>query len=166
MKKTALLIVLILSVAPILPAQSEALKDRMNTTMQDKEDLQAEQLLNTLMQALLIEDFDVSAKAAFGLTHKSNYNLDHTALSRDLLDFSFKKAHSNAKFYQVPVKITRVQELKMTEIGHPRYNSYEKGSERKYWVAKKPGINGMPAPVAVFFPADGSEPKISYMGSL
>ena len=137
-----------------------------NNILRDAKDNQAANLLNTFIEALLIEDFNVSAKTVFPLTHKSNYNRSHTELSSDLLNFSFKKAHANAKFYQAPVLITRVQDLKTTEIGHPSYNSHEKGIERKYWIDKKPGVNGMPAPIAIFFPADGGAPKISYMGSL
>ena len=149
----------------LLMAQPPVEADSKNV-LRDAKDEQASQLLNAFMVALLIADFDASAEAVFPLTHRSNYNLEQNKLSRDLLDFSFKKAHTHAKFYQVPVVVTRVQELKTTEIGHPNYNSYEKGSERKYWIAKKLGINGMPAPIAIFFPADGGEPKISYMGSL
>ncbi|MDQ6963274.1 MAG: hypothetical protein Q9M28_12235 [Mariprofundaceae bacterium] len=123
-------------------------------------------LLNSFMEKLLIADFDQSAKQVMPYVHPSNYDATGTALDRDLLNFSFKKAHQNAKFYAHPVKITRSQALKTTNIGHPSRGTYQKGTEMKYWVAKKQGVNGMPAPLVVFFPADGAAPSISYMGSL
>lgn len=123
-------------------------------------------LLNTFMEKLLIADFDDSAKQVMPYVHKSNYDATGSALDRDLLNFSFKKAHQNAKFYAHPVQVTRSQALKTTGIGHPSRGTAQKGTEMKYWIAKKQGVNGMPAPLVVFFPADGSAPTISYMGSL
>ncbi len=130
----------------------------------DQKDSIAHTLLNDFMTALLIEDFNESAQAVLPLVHQSLQNKTHTALTRDLMDFSFKKAHSNAKFYQVPVEITEVRATNVTGIGFKE--TAQLGEERKYWIAKKAGINGMPAPINIFFPADGSQPKINYMGSL
>jgi hypothetical protein len=85
-------------------------------------------------------------------------------LTTDIRQFSFKKAHSNAKFYQIPVKITRIRPTRVTAIGFEE--TAEKGSVVDYFISKKEGGNGLPAPIKIFFPADGGTPKISYMGSL
>lgn len=130
----------------------------------DSKDSSAETLLNDFMNALLLEDFSQSAVAVLPFVHKSLLSGSKDGLSRDLLDFSFKKAHSNARFYEVPVKITEVRNTKVTGIGFRE--TAEAGEERKYWIAKRAGVNGMPAPINVFFPADGGPPKINYMGSL
>jgi hypothetical protein len=129
-----------------------------------KTDRKAVEVLNKFMQALRIEDADSSAKAVMQYTHRSLWNSEETDLTRDLRQFSFKKAHSNARFYQIPVKVTRVRETAISAIGYGE--TAEKGKVSDYFVGKKSGVNGMPAPVQIFFPADGSAPKISYMGSL
>lgn len=129
-----------------------------------KTDTKAVAVLNKFMNALMIEDADASAQEVMKYTHISLHNGDRTDLTQDLRSFSFKKAHDNAKFYQIPVKITRVRETKVSAIGYDE--TAQKGKVIDYFVAKKAGVNGMPAPVKIFFPADGSEPKISYMGSL
>lgn len=136
----------------------------VNAQTKVQTDARAIELLNNFMQALLIEDFEESALQVMKYTHKSLWNVDGTNLSKDLRDFSFKKANNNAKFYQVPVKVTRVRETSVTAIGYDE--TAEKGKVVDYFIAKKAGVNGMPAPVKIFFPADGSAPKISYMGSL
>jgi hypothetical protein len=136
----------------------------VNAQSKMQTDERAIELLNNFMQTLMIEDFEESAQQMLKYTHKSLWNADGTNLSRDLRDFSFKKAKSNAKFYQVPVKITRVRETNVSAIGYAE--TAEKGKVVDYFIAKKAGVNGMPAPVKIFFPADGSAPKISYMGSL
>lgn len=124
----------------------------------------AEILLNDFIKALSIQDANESAKECLKYVHKSLKNTTGEDLTKDLRDFSFKKAHSNAKFYASPVKITRVRKNKVTAIGFQETG--EKGDEYSYFISKKNGVNGMPAPVNIFFPADGGEPKISYMGSL
>lgn len=125
----------------------------------------AMELLNKFLEALLIEDADASAKALLPLVHKSLMDDNGDDLTRDLRSFSFKKAHSNAKFYQSPVRVTRVRKTdSRTAIGYG--DSAEKGRIEDYFIAKKQGVNGMPAPVQIFFPANGGEPKIAYMGSL
>src|SRR4051812_4438297 len=76
--------------------------------LDDKPDPKVEVLLNNFINALLIADENGSAKECLKYTHKSLWNSAGTDLTQDLRRFSFKKAHDNAKFYQVPVKITRV----------------------------------------------------------
>ena len=124
------------------------------------------EVINAFVEALLVDDADASARAVLPYVHKSLKTRDGTALSPDTRQFSFKKAHANAGFYAWPVRVTRVQRLKTTEIGHPSDGSYEQGYELKYFIAKKPGVNGVPAPLTVFFPNEGGAPTVSYMGSL
>jgi len=128
-------------------------------------DAKAMEVLNKFMDALMVTDDDASAQEVLKYAHKSLFNSNGDGLSKDLRDFSFKKAHNNAKFYQIPVRITRVRKTNTsTAIGYGE--SAEKGRIEDYFVAKKQGVNGMPAPVQIFFPANGGEPKIAYMGSL
>lgn len=124
----------------------------------------AVKLVDDFMDALRIADEDASAKATLPLVHKSLLNPAKDDLSQDLRRFSFKKAHDNAKFYAAPVKVTRVRKTGITAIGFKQ--TAEAGSVVDYFVAKKDGVNGMPAPVRIFFPKDGGAPKIAYMGSL
>ena len=63
-----------------------------------------------------------------------------------------------------PVKITCVRPNEVTAIGHGP--TAEEGRAVDYFIAKKDGQAGMPAPVTVFFPASGGPPRVSYLGSL
>lgn len=121
-------------------------------------------LLNQFMQALLIADENQSAKAILPLVHKSLLSSNHTELAPNERQFSFRKAHSNAQFYQVPVSITRTNETGQTQIGFA--DTAEAGKVIDYFIAKKAGVSGMPAAIKVFIPANGGAPKVSYMGNL
>jgi hypothetical protein len=127
-------------------------------------DQRAVDLLNKMMGALLIENEEESAKAVKLLVHKSLLAPDGRSLSRDVREFSFRKAHSGAKLYSAPVVVTRVRQRSLTAIGFQE--TAEEGTEFDYFIAKKEGVAGLPAPVRVFFPKNGNEPRISYMGSL
>lgn len=128
-------------------------------------DPRAEKLLNDFLATLTGQaDYDAAAKAAVPYLHKSVLSADGKDVSMDLRQFSFKKAWQNAKFYAQPVKITRIRKTTISAIGYAE--SAEKGKVTDYFVGKKEGVNGMPAPVKIFFPADGGAPKISYVGSL
>lgn len=123
-------------------------------------------LLNKFMGVMIASDFTTAAREVMPYVHRSNYAANGVSLDRDLLDFSFKKAHENAKFYAHPVQVTRSQPLKDTEIGHPSRGTHQRGSSVNYFLAKKEGVEGMPAPLSVFFPDDGGAPTVAYMGSL
>lgn len=122
------------------------------------------ELVNKLLQALSIEDPEQRLKAVIPLVHKSLLNKDGTDLDINVKPFSYKKAWQNVKFYCIPVKITEVHKGREMTIGYGP--TAEKGRNDKYFVGKKPGVNGMPAPIAVFWPSDGGGPKITGMGSL
>lgn len=161
-RKTALMTILLsISVAPTI------LLDSAPAFAQEaKADPRAEELLNKFMSALTQNsgDMDAAAKAVKPYLHKSKLSKDGSDISPDLRRFSFKKAWEGAKFYAAPVQITRVLPTTVSAIGFKE--TAEAGTVIKYFIAKKQGVNGMPAPVHVFFPAGGGEPKLSDIGSI
>jgi len=109
-------------------------------------------------------DENAAATAAMPFIHNSEYDNSGSALKKDRMDFSFKKAWQNAKFYETPIKVTRIQKQGLTGIGFGA--TAQLGSSYKVFLAKKSGVAGMPAAVHVFIPQDGSAPKVHYYGSL
>jgi len=151
-----------------IPVSMNQALNIMNTQVQ-RSSMQSQApvtLINTFMDKLLIEDFNQSAKAVIPYVHKSLLSPDRRSLDGDTLAFSFKKAHENARFYQYPVSITRARKNHVTALGARSRGTAEAGSEISYFLAKKRSTDGAPAPLTVFFPADGSTPSISGMGSL
>jgi hypothetical protein len=134
--------------------------------MDEPVDARAEKLLNDFLAALTgsPDNMDAAIKAALPHLHKSLLAPGGGDVSSDLRRFSFKKAWENAKFYAQPVKITRIRRTGTSAIGFRE--TAEKGKVTDYFIAKKEGTSGMPAPVKIFFPEGGGEPKISYVGSL
>jgi hypothetical protein len=130
----------------------------------DELDERGKLVLQKFIDILLEPDFNIAAEKALQVIHKSDFNNSGEALKSDRLQFSFKKAWQNAKFYQNPIKITRVQKTNLSGIGFK--DTAENGTSYKVWVGKKKGANGMPALIYVFFPAGGGEPKIHDYGSL
>ncbi|HWR33561.1 MAG TPA: hypothetical protein VN451_08550, partial [Chitinophagaceae bacterium] len=123
-------------------------------------------VIDSFMTALMNNQADemAAARAALPFIHRSEYDNTGTTLKQDRIQFSFKKAWQNAKFYKWYVQVTRVQQQKLTGIGFGE--TAENGISYKVWIAKKDGVGGLPAPLNVFFPADGSDPKLYYYGSL
>lgn len=122
------------------------------------------ELVNNLLKALSIEDPEERLKAVIPLVHKSLLTSDGQDLSRDTKDFSYKKAYNNVKFYQIPVSIYQVHKGNVMTIGFQE--TAERGRIDKYFVNKKPGVNGRPAPIHVFWPDGGGAPSVVNMGSL
>lgn len=145
------------------PSEAEAAPGDIEV---EKADPKAVQLLNDFFAALAVADENASAKACLAVVHKSLMNAAKDDLTSDLRRFSFKKAHDNAKFYAQPVKITRIRPKNISGIGAKSNGTAELGAVHDYFVAKKEGTAGLPAPVQVFFPQGGGDPKIAYMGSL
>ena len=127
-------------------------------------DPRAVALLNAFMQALSLPDPLESARAVLPFVHRSLKTAAGDDLSRDLRQFGHKKAHGNARHYAIPVHVTRVRTTRTTGIGFE--DTAEPGRVDDYFITKRDGVNGMPAPVKIFFPADGGPPLVSYMGSL
>lgn len=128
------------------------------------EDDRTADLLTPLLQALLIADEDASARAVVPLVHRSLLDKQGTGLRSTVRDYSFKKAHQNAHFYQLPVRVTRVRPGNLLTIGFR--DTAERGRIVSYFIAKKPGVAGPPAPIAVFVPNGGGPVRVSDMGSL
>lgn len=129
-----------------------------------KPDPKGTELVNNLLKALSIEDPEERLQAVIPLVHKSLLTSDGKDLSRDTKDFSYKKAYNNVKFYQIPVSIKEVHKGRVMEIGFRETG--ERGRTDKYFVNKRPGVAGYPAPIHVFWPQDGGSPKVVNMGSL
>lgn len=129
-------------------------------------DKKAIEVVNSFVSALNANagDETSAAKACMAYIHKSEFDNSGTSLKQDRLDFGFKKAWQNAKFYQSPVKITRIQKQNVTAVGFA--STAQKGTTYKVFIAKKEGVAGLPAPLNILIPEDGSEPKIYYYGSL
>lgn len=99
---------------------------------------------------------------AAGLVHVSKFDKnDPSKMNPDSLRFAFKKAHAAAGMYQM--KVVRIQETGTTGVGFGK--TAQKGKLFKYFIAKKEGVNGMPAPVQIFIPEGGGEPVIYDFGS-
>ena len=123
-----------------------------------------QKLCSELLAALQIEDSAQRLSAVLPLVHKSMKTRDGKDLDRNTKDFSYKKASGAAKLYSSPAEITEVHKGNVSTIGFKE--SAETGRTDKYFLAKKPGVNGRPAPIHVFFPEGGGEPKIVNFGSL
>ena len=124
----------------------------------------AVELLNQFMTALLIKDDSARLTAVLPCVHKTLLNNEGTDLSPTVKDFSYRRAVTDAALYQIPVRVTRVAKDKSTAVGFGE--SAESGRTDRYFVAKREGVSGLPAPIHIFFPKDGSKPKIVNMGSL
>ena len=121
-------------------------------------------LVNALMNALLVDDIDLRIAKVMPLVHKSLLSRDGKSLDPDIRDFSFKKASANVKFYKVPIQIYEVHNGNEVTIGWKE--TAERGRFTKYFVQKKSKQLGRPAPITLFWPLDGGEPKVVDFGSL
>lgn len=122
------------------------------------------ELLNTFMTAITQPDATTSAQAILPLLHASLKSPDGTTLSKDVQQFSFQKARKDAPFYKNPVEIVRENKFDQKSINLGK--NPEEGTLIDYYLARKDPSTGMPAPVRVFFPANGGKPVITYIGSL
>lgn len=121
-------------------------------------------LCSDLLAALSRESEAERVQATVPLLHKSLLSDDGKDLARQIREFSFKKAAAGAKFYAQPAEIFEVHKGLEQTIGFQ--NTAERGRVDKYFVKKKEGAAGRPAPLHVFWPKDGGEPKLVNIGSL
>jgi hypothetical protein len=126
-------------------------------------DKKAVELINNFMKALQIEDATKREAAALKFLHKSMLTNDGKMPS-SLKNYSFKKACDGVKFYDVPVKITEVHKGRSVTVGFKE--TAERGRTDKYFVGKKEGAAGRPAPLHVFWPEGGGKPMLINVGSL
>ncbi|MDQ7823452.1 MAG: hypothetical protein RDV48_11700 [Candidatus Eremiobacteraeota bacterium] len=127
-------------------------------------DQRAVELIDRLLAALSIQDPDERLRAVIPLVHRSMLTEDGKDLDRDTKDFSYKKACQNVGFYRYPADIKEVHKGNVYTIGWKE--TAEKGRTDRYFIRKKPGASGVPAPLSVFLPENGGPPKIVDMGSL
>ncbi len=127
-------------------------------------DQKAVQLLNEFVRALSIIDDGERLKAVLPLVHKSLKNSNGSDLDGNVKPYSYKKAYQNVKFYKYPVEIYEVHQGNVTTVGYGP--TAERGRTDKYFINKKEGVAGRPAPLNVFWPDGGEDPTIIYMGSL
>jgi hypothetical protein len=130
----------------------------------EQPDPRAVEVLNKLMEALLVKDDREALRGVLPLVHKSLLNAKGDDLSPSIRRFSYKKARQGVALYKVPVEITRVAKGKEQTIGFRQ--TAERGRVDRYFVAKRAGVSGLPAPLHVFFPADGGPPTVVNIGSL
>ncbi|MBI2267285.1 MAG: hypothetical protein HYU64_19325 [Armatimonadetes bacterium] len=121
-------------------------------------------LVDELVKALSVSDENARLNAVLPLVHKSLLSRDGKDLDRNVKEFSYKKAYQNVKFYKQPVEIHEVHKGNVMTIGFKE--TAERGRRDKYFIKKKDGINGMPAPIHIFWPENGGDPKVVDMGSL
>ena len=121
-------------------------------------------LVGQVLTALVIEDEGERLKAVLALVHKSLKTKDGADLTRTVKEFSYKKAVRAAKLYENPPAIHQVHKGRDVTIGFKE--TAEKGRKDKYFVKKKEGVAGRPAPIIVFWPAGDGEPTVVDFGSL
>ena len=85
-------------------------------------------------------------------------------MTASVRNYSFKKACDGVQFYQVPVKITEVHKGRVITLGFKK--TAERGRIDKYFIAKRKGVDGLPAPLHVFWPEGGGKPTLVNIGSL
>lgn len=113
-------------------------------------------------------NLDVCANEMLKIAAGGLLSQDCKSIASDVKPYSLKKDFENVKFYKNPVVITRVQLINDDYDGYgPTLIS---GTVYKIWIAKKEGVNGMPAPVKIIVPKNHptyKTPKvISNIGSL
>lgn len=117
-------------------------------------------ILSDFCEALKTPDEAARVKAVLPYLHDYDKTKDKNDLTSSVKQFSFKKASNGISRYEFPLVITNVQ-----KTGDTSYQGAE-GSIFKYFIKKNSKFNGMPAPVHIFVPADGSDPKIINFGSI
>lgn len=125
------------------------------------------QLLNYLMSSLQLPNEAERMNGVLNCVHPSmtyaqpDGSLD---LDRSVKEFSYKKAVQAAQLYSNPVQITEVHKGTVQTVG--AQGSGTRGRVDKYFVAKQDGVQGLPAPIHVLTPEDGSHPRVINFGSL
>lgn len=152
MKKRILVIVLGLLISPIFAIEKI------------EPDPAAAKLVGEFMTALTIADEAERLQAILPMVHDSLKTKDKKDLFSSVKQFSYKRAVDMIKLYKNPAELGEIHKGNSMTIGFKE--TAEKGRRDKYFVKKKDGINGLPAPIHVFIPEGGGAPKIYDFGSL
>ena len=148
----------------LLASFALALCARVQAVEKIEPDPKGVKLCADFLTALAIEDAAKRLEAVIPLLHKTLLTEDGKDLTPDVKRFSYNKACTNAKFYKQPAQVTEVHKGMEGTVGFGK--TAEKGRADKYFVAKKEGVAGRPAPLHVFWPSDGGAPKLINIGSL
>lgn len=152
MNKSILVLVLSMVISPLLAIEKIA------------PDPAAAKLVNDFMTALTIADEAERLQAILPLVHNSLKTNDKKDLFSSVKQFSYKRAVNMIKLYKIPVELGEVHKGTDSTVGFKE--TAEVGRRDKYFVKKKEGVNGLPAPIHVFIPKSGGTPKIYDFGSL
>lgn len=85
-------------------------------------------------------------------------------IAEDVMRYGLKKDFQNAKFYRMPVVITRVQRIENDYDGYGP--TLFRGTRYRIWIAKKEGVPGLPAPIPIIKPETGAPRIVTTIGSL
>lgn len=121
-------------------------------------------LCTEFLAALSRADEKVRLAAVLPLLHKSMLTADGKDLDPQVKQFSYQKAVKGAQFYAQPAEIFEVHKGVESTVGFQQ--TAETGRTDKYFVKKKPDQPGRPAPLHVFWPKGGGEPRLINIGSL
>lgn len=130
---------------------------------QDTPDPRAAELIAKLCSALTNPDEALCTKELLPLLHRSLLSSGGDDLAREVKALTLKKARLSMNKYILPAQVSRIEKTPTTSVGMG--TTAEQGTVFEYFLQPKEK-NATPAPVKVFFPADGSAPKISHFGSL
>lgn len=162
MKTISILILLVTLQLPILIQAQSKLNDIPVKDLPES----VKAVLDKYVEILNIADLDECAAKFIEIAGGGLVNEDGASLRNTIKPYSLKKDHAGIKFYEQPVKITRVN--KSVSNGDGYGYSAIKGPVYKIWIAKKEGVAGMPAPVSIMIP-EGHEtiktPKVVGIGS-
>ena len=128
---------------------------------------EVKQVLDEYIAVLNSADLDECAKKFVKIAGGHLINGEGDEIARDVKPYSLKKDFNNIKFYQQPVKITRVNYRESDYSGYG--NTLIQGKSYKIWIKKKEGTAGMPAPILIIVPVGHEEiktPKVIGIGSL
>lgn len=124
-----------------------------------------EDYVNALRSAETLDDAEANVLKVMG---GSLVNEDGETLRNSVKPYSLKKDWQNVKFYQDPIKITRVNS-NPTSSSSGYGESAIRGRKYKIWIGKKAGVAGLPAPISIIVPIDHATiktPKVVGIGSL
>lgn len=129
------------------------------------EDVKA--VLVQYIEILNSSDLDSCARKFAAIAGGGLVNEDGLTLRSSVKPYSLKKDFNNVKFYAQPIKITRVNAKVSNGSGYGA--SAIKGKVYKIWIAKKSGVDGLPAPISIMIPEGHPSiktPKVIGIGSL
>ncbi len=121
-------------------------------------------VLNGFFAALKLADEGASARAVVPFLHKSLLDASGQALSADTLRFGFKKARRGADSYAMPLQVAQTKSAGRSGVGFR--TEAEQGLMVDYYLERGKKQPGLAAPVKLFFPEGGGEPKVLFMGNL